>query len=446
MSSRRVAPAARVKKRQLALDLDALVARRLGAPEVVHAFGQVEELGRQFGIEPPYAPRTSLGLGFDVYDARRLLAPNADEEEPDHVDWQAGEAEPGARALGAWCGSFHLKAVQPSMRCCLLSKSDTTQEFGQVSPAVSSDQLCADLQEFETEDREREEPELHDLATQLVGSLVSRCRRPSDLTDMGPSRVGSSNDLQQPASDSLGQQQQVILDAPLDSGCTVSVCLLDKRQRTSGALQNREADNGRRWARLVASLAELHHRLASNGIRPVESEKHRRRLSAKVERFLSRRRAIAQRSQRSTSGKLSKELVEQLIEGAKANLNHLIDAQLLLRNKLANASEQAGSLREADYELLLRNNFNLLKIWQNLEESKHVACFVSEPIKASLADLFWFNRQRPTKACELALRNSSAGTAKLFFVSPLACLDAIQVKRGILQVSIRYLGHHAGRS
>lgn len=191
------------------------------------------------------------------------------------------------------------------------------------------------------------------------------------------------------------------------------------------------------------------------------------------------------------------EQVQQLIELAKTSLNQLIDAQLLLRNWLTSMASGAdhhqgaaqapdGSTcalglsrasqllaqasKGAEYENLLKNNFNLLKIWQNLEETPSgLVCFVCEPLKANLADLFWFNRHRSewansneigyyassTTAAssgrnqhgasfrhqQTLLVGSSGATdtcsasAECLIASPLISLDSIQLKRGLMQVS-----------
>lgn len=463
------------------LDVGELIGEHLEAPEAVLAFEQVEELGRQFSIEPPFAARTSLSA-FDVYDARRLIAGGADEDRDEENDFdranasqangaavgckrQAGLATWFRRLNSAGAGSARLK-----LACCVLNKSDTLQEFGQVSPAASSVQLDSlDLHYGIDHAHEPPPPDPEVLADlradvqELLGPLIGQARGSSCLVaTREPSRAGSSNDLQQPGLESLGQQQQVILDAPLNHGTNVSVCLLDKRKRRLAPDDSVRAINGCRWALLVASLAELQQRLGA--WRQFKSKKHQARLERKIECFLRRRQISALgigsgaratgdcTTSRSARGirpaKVSKEQMEQLIESTKDSLNHLIDVQLLLRNKLAESGQQQSWLRDVDSELLLKNNFNLLKIWQNLEETKQIACFVCEPIKANLADLFWFNQQRPTKALELALRGSRsslANSSPLFFVSPLACLDSFQVKRGLLQVSIGNFRYHTGR-
>ena len=288
------------------------------------------------------------------------------------------------------------------------------------------------------------------------------------------------------------------------TGGSVSVCLLDTRRlaREPDWSQTAAAAtglvNGQRWARASAKLVQLRRklrqssasRLAGLGEGSQAREKSQpkllklkqedkckllarqldrvaRKMSRKFwlelardqlanETATSRERASAKCPARANNQNKwnAKADSEQLIELVKGSLNQLIDAQLLLRNKLTNAEQLNSSpimnrVRSAEYENLLRNNFNLLKIWQNLEEtSDGLACFVCEPIKASLADLFWFNRRRcdwaQAQAFELANLNSntsgqSNGTASSqhpsLFVSPLICLDSSQVKRGLLQVS-----------
>lgn len=468
------------------LNLDALVAEQIEPPEVVLHFEQVEELGRQFSIELPYAARTSLAA-FDVYDARRLPAAGADDDNGD--DQCGGRADCSTRAPGGrkrqagfalWFRGLNPAGAQQAggggfkLHCCMLNKSDTLQELGQMSPAASSIHLDRILLSVDEEAREACQLAPDDMEAsadlladvhELIDPLVSHIRRNSYLAaTRDASRAGSSGDLQQPVVESLGQQQQVILESPLNLGSMVSVCLLDKRHCELGPDTGLEARNGSHWSRMVASLAELHHRLGG-AWRQVKSDKQRIELEKKIDCFLRRRQASARRivneagkrrfrnqtsaRKAARARKVSKEQMEQLIESTKDSLNHLIDAQLLLRNKIADSSQQQSSwLRDVDNELLLKNNFNLLKIWQNLEETKQIACFVCEPIKANLADLFWFNRQRPTKALELALRNSRSSLANnspLFFVSPLACFDAFQVKRGLLQVSVGDFRYHTRR-
>lgn len=492
--------------------LESMVLERLAVPEEAHEFGQFEELSRLYALEPPFVARSQIELQFDVYDGRKLR-PSAGyllDEELDSDGLAApyertGKAPvghaPGARgppprpkvSLGAarqrarrpkglsWCRLL-LSRGQLRARCCL-ANSDTNQELGLVSVSTSGQTIGRPLAPGSADaiqaalaaspDDDPDEAELKAEAWRVVSVA---------LAAGGP---------QAEPGDALGPP-----DAALSAGtdhwaAPVSVCLLDKRhlpRRVAGE----PAANGRRWVRASALLAQWRRKLrrsAAKGRAGAQEQEPGARQVERVARKLSRRfwRALVRTDKQLAPGqglergaqlaadkqeqRLDRETLDELVELVKGSLNQLIDAQLLLRNKLTNEQWSAclAPFRGAEYETLLRNNFNLLKIWQNLEETKRLACFVCEPIKANLADLFWFDRWRADWPAAQALETSvgvgeplagavgqigpAAGCQLL--VTPLVCLDAIQVKRGLLQVSKRsgqvagggsvvQLGGHAG--
>ena len=432
---------------------------RLQLPEEVRLFGQLEELCRLYSFELPNASRTQMELVFDVYDGRKCSLSGTDDDNEEHENEIGQPEEETATGCGAnsneEAGAKRPSGAKPAdfswsrllwgakesgglqqLGCCL-RKSDTGQEFGagfsQASSSVgrlgSSEALAAGLageqelglalaldsglEPVEGEaDEEGEEAELRAEALQLIAPLLSRPRRSSSLSENAK--------LEQ--SIHSGLERQVLLDSSPLAG--VSICLFNKRARRLGL--KREAENGRRWAQLEWRLEELSQRLEGSGGRG--GRLWRERAGGLLARELGPGLLLAEPAS-SKGERLSEQRRELLLGLVKDSLNHLIDAQLLLRNKLnAEHQQQQQQTRPGnEYESLLRNNFNLLKIWQNLEESKRLACFVCEPIKANLADLFWFSRRR-FGLCR--------GQSECLLASPLVCLDAVQVKRGLLQVSV----------
>lgn len=283
-----------------------------------------------------------------------------------------------------------------------------------------------------------EEAELKIEVLQLIGPLLHRLRRSSTLS-LDHERAASL----------LEQQQQVILDGSVGAAGRISVCLFDMKNRT--VRMKLEAENGRRWWRIESILEDLRWRF---GQKKKTTKTKTNQLKTTTSRYFEQRhlsRASVKAEERcSREERLSRENFDRLIARTKDSLNHLIDAQLLLRNKLSSELQQQQQLqpaaihlqpaqqqqcliaRENEYDALLRNNFNLLKVWQNLEETKRLACFVCEPIRANLADLFWFSRQRFAASSA----QNDHDTASSLLSSPLVSLDAIQVKRGLIQVSI----------
>lgn len=374
-------------------------------------------------------------------------------------------------------------------KCCL-RPSETNQDLGLVPLSTSGQSLAvrpnlvpsgAALSSVQaalspaTED-EPDESELKREALGVVSSvLAASTTRHSELAEpnLGPALALESAQME-------------------STGGSVSVCLLDKRRlaRDTSLALARAPVNGQRWARASARLLQLRRKLRNssassqlkfkcNSSSDQQQQQTNSRLIVKqldrIARRVSRKfwsslaldslaapQAHYEEEQdgKDESGPDSKRATmddnradsEQLIDLVKGSLNQLIDAQLLLRNKLTNSEQLTSSpimngIRSAEYENLLRNNFNLLKIWQNLEETNDgLVCFVCEPIRASLADLFWFNRRRVdwphAQAFEAAHLNSNTtptnagpGGSVPLFAGPLVCLDASQVKRGLLQVS-----------
>lgn len=317
---------------------------------------------------------------------------------------------------------------------------------------------------------------------QMIGPLLDQLRRNSSL--------GESTRPDYTCLESMGLEQQAILLQ--DSGslldpsttCRVSVCLFDKRPRKLTSAGH-DADNGRRWAQAQRRLQELRWklRLSAASSSNLEAPPDRSQLERKLCRLVGAKRiklstppsqdpyhqwsSSGSGRKRLISEKLNKEQMEQLINLTKVSLNHLIDAQLLLRNKLTSEQQQqqsaslgttcggpttmaaaqtithhqSSSSAMNEYDLLLKNNFNLLKIWQNLEETKRLACFVCEPIKANLSDLFWFSRQQQQYQPSVPFASdhnttaSESSSSLQILSSPLVSLDAVQVKRGLMQVS-----------
>lgn len=332
-----------------------------------------------------------------------------------------------------------------------------------LTPVTSSDAISSMLAEnlgpqaFRStgnRNKNKLDDELQAEANQLITGLASRL--------LAGGRTGSESaqmmiENAYEWSSSSAAVPLISSDLLLAETSSVSVCLMNKR---SAHLYNDEAEEARKWAQLLLRLDELRFRLrnsaASNPKLSSDSKfLHSPEVEAKFNRLFERRINSLIRKQEAKSSKankftkLTKEQSEKLIELTKNNLNHLIDAQLLLRNKLASEQQQAHAQNQSmlinsmaliqkgrEYELLLKNNFNLLKIWQNLEETKRLVCFVSEPIKANLGDLFWFTRkQYNIFSGHGNYIYTQASMSQSHLVSPQVCLDSLQVKRGLLQVS-----------
>lgn len=460
---------------------DALLLDQIEPPEEVDLFGQFEELCKAYAIEPPYAARSQVELMFDVYDGRKLqqtsLEEDAYSDEPTGqsgrsageealearsrghssgglVGWGSRRIKEAGRRGGAnfsWCRLVSLvRSRKRSMRCCLAA-SDTQAELcalsltsaaslgngllGRTSVDNSNEFISA---AFSPElDDDQEDADLKVEALRLMGPLANQLRRSSTLSEaaycarLEQTSVGQASCLGEPA------QQHLILDGAEFNQRHISVCLFDKRSRSIQL--KHEAENGRHWNRLFSRVEELRHKLT--GAAYIQGSGERATLNRLAERLNRIQRQAGRRKPPSAISEriVNREHMEQLVSLTKNSLNHLIDAQLLLRNKLSSEQQQqyqtnAGVTQNktsyVDYETLLKNNFNLLKIWQNLDETKRLACFVCEPIKANLGDLFWFNRQRAEVRGTFC-----GGTKSCLLSSPLVCLDALEVKRGLIQVS-----------
>lgn len=364
--------------------------RAVEAPQEVALFEQFEELSKVYAIEPPFAPRSQVELVFDVYDGRKLVqAGLADEGEgPDLAELEASgsggqesrrsslevarrvEGRGGARSAAksrlkqnrhhfTWSKLLSLNRRSrpgPVLRCCL-SKSDTSHEFaGSLSASSSGLGLQAATLALahspalvREPDDDQEAVELKEEAQRIIGPMLRQLRRQSLL-----SAAAHDQQLQSPDGGSgapqLQQQQQVILEPGggfAESG-QISVCLFDKRGRV--VRLKHEAENGRRRARVEAALEEL---LWHQPSKPAGAARRDHQPSeAQMERMISQRLGRFNRSpagspsggseQRLTSGQLDK-----LVGLVKNSLNHLIDAQLLLRNKLASEQEQ---LQQEQYQ------------------------------------------------------------------------------------------------
>lgn len=460
---------------------------RLEVPEEVVLFEQFEELSKFYAIEAPTVARSQVELVFDVFDGRKLkqvgLMDEEDEEENAATDIEqlnetgqqrSSVAGPNARASKlrngkssgtnlTWSKLLSFKrrgnsynktgssgacqAKMSPLKCCL-SKSDTTNEFGcSISTSGSFMQpAMAGLAREPSDDQEA--VELKEEAQRIIGLILSRLRRRSSLL----ANLMANNELQSLSpSGGLEQQQQVILGESAggqNDSNQISVCLFDKRGRL--VKLKREAENGRRRAQVEAKLEELARWQRDTTISSSSSGTEAQLVDRMIARKFGHLETIKgfTEVERLSSGQLT-----TLVDLTKNSLNHLIDAQLLLRNKLTNEQEQLQKQQQfnqqqqyqqqqsrigisMEYDALLRNNFNLLKVWQNLEETKRLVCFVCEPIKSNLSDLFWFSRQR--LAGEISGKLASPGDSLL--VSPLVSLDGIQVKRGLLQVSNTVFG------
>lgn len=293
--------------------------------------------------------------------------------------------------------------------------------------------LCTDLN-----DDNQDDVELKEEVWQLISPLISELRRCSTLSE-----VSSRIDLDQSSNNLPEQQQQqnMILDTAFDSS-NVSICLFDKRSRLI-KLKN-GAENGRRWAKTKSRLNELCFKLTGSTKTNSLTTTNLIDLEYKVDKFIRNRMPTCLDEKYSSHERISKSELEQLIDLTKNSLNNLIDAQLLLRNKLTTEQQQQQVLMTSINSNLLgndllRNNFNLLKIWQNIEETKRLVCFVCEPIKANLNDLFWFSRKHAIEDLSLSTTTTTYSDHCLLS-SPLISLDTIQVKRGLLQVSSLWLG------
>lgn len=456
-------------------NLESIIVEQLGEPEEIRLFSEFEELAKSYAIELPLVSRTRVERLFEVYDGRKLVQSGgtdddeaegdvfepstfepvkaSEEQVPERRDQTARRARKwrhGKQGGLTWCRMLfdHNKLTGGS---CCISRSETSQFGGQrqsdeadslgwLSSLDTLDGLLAsnlpgsgtsEENEPGSESRESEE-ELRAEVIQLFRPLLK------EIQSWSISGVEQAR---------RQQQFSVLSDVTPDVSSQVSVCLIDKRNRTARSQQ--DAECGQRWSFLNSQLDELRTRLMRDSSCQTASRKE---LERKVDQFLHDRLKSFESGFERDSGareKLSRLQFERLIEQTKNSLNNLIDAQLLLRNKLNQEQEQqqqqqfnTPSLQPQPsgfqfslltshcdtYETLLRNNFNLLKIWQNLEETKKLACFVCEPIKANLGDLFWFNRER-------RFHHSDPSESQRLFSSPLVSLDAIQVKRGLLQVS-----------
>lgn len=298
-------------------------------------------------------------------------------------------------------------------------------------------------------DQDQDDIELKAEVMQLMGPLISEMRRCSTLSEVS-TRTNvdhdSSFNFNSPEQQNA-QQQSMILDSALDS-TNISICLFDKRSRLIKL--KTEAQNGRRWAKFKSRLNELCFKLTGSIQTNSLLTSNPNDLNYKVDKFIKYRMSTCLNDKFSFHERISKLELEQLIDLTKNSLNNLIDAQLLLRNKLTTEQQQQYTLGQQqalfacnnnnlignEYEILLRNNFNLLKIWQNIEETKRLVCFVCEPIKANLNDLFWFSRQHAIEdLSSLSSATTTTYSDHYILKSPLVSLDTIQVKRGLLQVS-----------
>lgn len=449
-----------------------------------------------------------------------------------------------ARATGlSWCRVL-FNRNNPAARCCLMSASDTNQELGLLSSSSSGQTInqwtptaaigrtssseAIQVALAPQPDDERDQVELKAEALRLISGALAGARASHQASHLDPSsHSGGGQNLADPMGPPVTGMEALLASEPAN---LVSVCLLDKRDLPRRASMF-AATNGRRWARASAHLAQLRRKLLKSSANQIKSSSllpNQRATSTAtrqadhIARKVSRRFWFAlskdpafkyddnqedydddchhavDASKTTCKGlkyelRLDKENTNELVELVKGSLNQLIDVQLLLRNKLTGpqqdptSSQLLAPFRGAEYDNLLRNNFNLLKIWQNLEETKRLVCFVCEPIKANLADLFWFNRNRqdwpPAQAFDssalqpvmvaggahsylsdyhnenhinmhqYAALSSSSATATLtggpgkclMFVTPLVCLDAGQVKRGLIQVSILESFIHLGQ-
>lgn len=419
--------------------LDELIVEHLQQADQVQRFADFEELCKLYSIDAPFASRSQVELMFDVYDGSRMqLAADENQQQSTTTTDQDQEQENyhlkspeeaqtttttsrrrqnsimslrrrGRQANFSWCKLFSSFQSRAQTTCCMRSSETGLDLNLSSSSSVQSSFARTILATDEDEDDERE---LRSQVVRLMAPLMNEVRRSSELVDSG----ASSDQLAKLE----GQPQQVLLD-----GCDfgrISICLFDKRARQVEF--KCEAENGRRWAQIEQQLRELRLKF--------RSAKSRRQLEGRIRASIFRlgRRPVKRHIKKgdfSFVEKLAKEQIEELVELSKTSINHLIDAQLLLRNKLSSEQQQQAS-RGFEYETLMKNNFNLLKIWQNLEETKRLVCFVCEPIKANLADLFSFNRQRASQL--------PASSMSRLLISPLVSLDAVQVKQGLLQVSL----------
>lgn len=477
-----------------------MVLEQLRLTEEVLEFEQFEELCKLYAIEAPYISKTQIEHMFDVYDGRKLKQnPMQDDENGQQansndddleafgsvavvpsnfnhkpsINVQTDDSRPSRvslasasrkissqsqhfskanRATSSWCKLMFNKRKSQHLITSCLTKSETQHDFYTITPSNSNlfnlNEDAAIISSFineepETNDDDTMREDLRELkseALQLICPLYNELRRKSSanlLTEMECQSFHSQ----------LNQQvnsQQVLLDIGSNELNSVSICLLDKRRR----LVKNEAQNGRRWIEFQNRFEEL--------LKKLKATSDSSELQTRIDNFMASSKNYQSLVQSRTkfSERLAKEQLEGVINLTKNSLNHLIDAQLLLRNKLSSEQQQQNQLTTMagptsntssssnlfqlikggnEYENLLRNNFNLLKIWQNLEETKRFACFICEPIKATLADLFYFSRQVPF----------GQGHDNFLLTSPLASLDFIQVKIGLLQVSSVSLLYHS---
>lgn len=398
-------------------------------------------------------------------------------------------------ALPSWCRLLAFRRAQAT--CCLrpsdtsgelatkfassqqsLSQDDTQEARQRLEPvlaralddwdssaaasalACGAHPLASGEERAEAEQRSCEAAELCGEAMRLVRPLLLSMRRDSTLaardaalTSRGVgSSAAASNEAPAPASTPEAQQQQLDSLSAMATTCDglanslqatdassrVSICLLDKKHIGACGAERPPAEE-HAWARVRSRVRALRCHLRWAPARERSATAERLEAAVRTEAHSSHTRLAGGGGNKRAAARADK-----LVELAKTSLNQLIDAQLLLRNKLAaeqytqtgdqqqQQQQQLLSTHKAhECDLLLRNNFNLLRIWQNLEESKQLACFVCEPIKSSLADLFAFNRRRlEASALWWPPQNN------VWLASPFVCLTAAHVKCGLIQVSI----------
>lgn len=460
--------------------IESIIADRLEPAPEASAFPlELEELARSYSLELPFRSGGHLSQLFRFFPGRRAAGTSGDGDDEGVVAGGAASAdECGSRARSrrggklaarkglSWCRLLGLgRRRGASLGGCCLAHSDTRNNFvishsdnaidsrASAAPSASSSiENLVGMGSAASAGSARDE--LTRDAMELLGPLASELRR------------GSWADSVRASSP---RRNLLESEAPLEPASRVSVCLLDKRKHRARIKLELSAEGARRSAMARAQLARVERRLvAAWSEAPAGSSlKTRARLTERLaDRLVARLNGTLARAERSSrsrgaSARADRAQVGALVELTKVSLNNLIDAQLLLRNKLklelrqqqsgpatsSGAISMAGSAALGGscatfgatggpfapelHDSLLRNNFNLLKIWQNLEETKRLACFVCEPIKASLADLFWFSRER-SRLAHLVCGPSSD---LQLLTSPLVSLDAIQVKCGLIQVS-----------
>lgn len=239
------------------------------------------------------------------------------------------------------------------LKCCL-AKSETSQEIC-LSPSAGSSLLLVgaiglsagrdespfvgasvDLNEAISAamcpelDDDQEDAELKAEVLQIMSPLVNKMRRCSSSLSEVSSRLDNADGLVGSPEQQHQQQQHIMLDAAFESG-NISVCLFDKRTRF--IMLKMDAENGRRWARMESRLRELCFKLTGSIIADSLSitSKAPDGLEEKVNKFVRRRMETLMKEGCTVRERISKTELEQLIDLTKNSLNHLIDAQLLLR-------------------------------------------------------------------------------------------------------------------